>query len=305
VVNAAGPWVQDVLGRISGVNSSRRIRLVKGSHIVVPKFWEGPQAYLFQNHDKRVIFVNPYEGDLALIGTTDIAVEGKPEDATIDDREIDYLLAVLARYFDRPPSRADILHSFSGVRPLYDDNAENPSAVTRDYIFDIDPKLPNGTAPPILSIFGGKITTYRKLAEHALDKLAPLFPRMTKAWTARAPLPGGDMSDFEAWLFAFRKQFPWLPGNLALHYSRLYGTRAIVLLEGAKGLSDLGAHFGSAFYEREARFLLKTEWARTAEDILDRRTKHGLHLTAAERAAFARWLAGLNEAPPAPLRAAT
>ena len=180
IVNAAGPWVEDVLAGIDGSSSNRRVRLVKGSHIVTRKFWDGDQAYLLQNHDKRVIFVNPYEGDLALIGTTDIAVEGKPEDAAIDDREIDYLLAVLARYFDRPPTRADIVHSFSGVRPLYDDNAENPSAVTRDYIFDIDPKLPNGAAPPILSIFGGKITTYRKLAEHALDKLGPFFPGMAR-----------------------------------------------------------------------------------------------------------------------------
>ena len=128
---------------------------------------------------------------------------------------------------------------------------------------------------------------------------------MSKAWTARAPLPGGDMPDFEAWLAAFRKQFPWLPGDLALHYGRLYGTRAAALLEGAKSLSDLGTHFGAKFYEREARFLLRTEWARTVEDMLDRRTKHGLHLTAAERAAFARWLAGLNEPAPAPMRAAT
>ncbi|HEV8389330.1 MAG TPA: glycerol-3-phosphate dehydrogenase [Dongiaceae bacterium] len=309
IVNAAGPWVEDVLAGIDGSSSNRRVRLVKGSHIVTRKFWEGDQAYLLQNHDKRVIFVNPYEGDLALIGTTDIAVEGKPEDARIDEQEIDYLLAVLARYFTQPPTRADIVHSFSGVRPLYDDNAENPSAVTRDYIFDIDPKQPGSAAPPILSIFGGKITTYRKLAEHALDKLSPFFPGMAKAWTARAPLPGGDMpsADFNAWLAGFRRQFPWLPGDLAYHYARLYGTRAESLLAGAKGPSDLGRHFGALFYEREARLLLATEWACSAEDILDRRTKHGLHLSAAERAAFERWLAGLDaaEAAPVPLRAAT
>ncbi len=197
------------------------------------------------------------------------------------------------------------MHSFSGVRPLHDDNAENPSAVTRDYMFDIDPKLSNGAAPPILSIFGGKITTYRKLAEHALDKLGPFFPGMRKAWTARVPLPGGDMEDFDRWLAAFRKLFPWLPSDLAVHYGRLYGTRATTLLDGAKSLSDLGMHFGAKFYEREARFLLRTEWARTAEDVLDRRTKHGMHLTATERAAFTRWLAGLNEPAPAPMRAAT
>ncbi|HET6157959.1 MAG TPA: glycerol-3-phosphate dehydrogenase [Dongiaceae bacterium] len=307
IVNAAGPWVEDVLASIDDSPSNRRVRLVKGSHIITRKFWDGDQAYLLQNHDKRVIFVNPYEEDLALIGTTDIPVEGKPEDARIDDAEIDYLLAVLARYFAHPPTRADIVHSFSGVRPLYDDNAENPSAVTRDYIFDIDPKQPNST-PPILSIFGGKITTYRKLAEHALDKLAPFFPGMAKAWTARAPLPGGDMpaADFDAWLVAWRRQFPWLPRDLAYHYGRLYGTRAASLLESAESMADLGRHFGAQLYEREARFLIGTEWARAAEDILDRRTKHGLHLGAAERAAFEQWLQGLNEAgTPAPLRAAT
>jgi glycerol-3-phosphate dehydrogenase len=308
IVNAAGPWVEDVLAEVEGSSSNRRVRLVKGSHIVTRKFWEGNQAYLLQNHDKRVIFVNPYEGDLALIGTTDIPVEGKPEDARIDDHEIDYLLAVVARYFTDPPARADIVHAFSGVRPLYDDNAENPSAVTRDYIFDIDPKTPTGRTPPILSIFGGKITTYRKLAEHALDRLTPFFPGMAKAWTARAPLPGGDLgaSDFDAWLATLRRQFPWLPGDLASHYGRLYGTRAAALLEGAKAIADLGRHFGALFYEREARFLVRTEWARTVEDILERRTKHGLHLNAAERAAFERWLQGLNETgAPAPLRAAT
>jgi glycerol-3-phosphate dehydrogenase len=307
VVNAAGPWVEDVLADIEGSSSKRRVRLVKGSHIVTRKFWTGDQAYLLQNDDKRVIFVNPYEGDLALIGTTDIPVTGKPEDAQIDEREINYLLAVLTRYFNHPPTRADIVHSFSGVRPLYDDNAENPSAVTRDYIFDIDPKMPAGKTPPILSIFGGKITTYRKLAEHALDKLAPFFPGMAKAWTARAPLPGGDMpgADFDACLTTFRRQFPWLNGDLALHYGRLYGTRAAQLLEGATRPSDLGRHFGALFYEREARFLLRTEWARTAEDILERRTKHGLHLSAGERVSFEQWLLGPDQAvPPEPVHAA-
>jgi glycerol-3-phosphate dehydrogenase len=239
-----------------------------------------------------VIFVNPYEGDLALIGTTDIPVEGRPEDAASEPAEIDYLLGVLARYFKAPPGQADIVHTFSGVRPLYDDNAANPSAVTRDYIFDIDPRQPATDAPPILSIFGGKITTYRKLAEHALEKLRPFVPRLGPAWTALAPLPGGDMpdADFGRWLAAFTARRPWLTPRLAAHYARLYGTRAEALLADAEGPAALGLHFGGDLYEREAAFLMREEWAETAEDILERRTKHGLHLTPAERAGFAAWL---------------
>jgi len=294
IVNAAGPWVEQALQGFAGTSSNRRVRLVKGSHLVTRKFWDGDQAYLLQNTDKRVIFVNPYEGDLALIGTTDISVEGKPEDARIDDREIDYLLGVLQRYFTAPPGRAEIVHAFSGVRPLYDDNAENPSAVTRDYIFDIDPKLPAPSNAPMLSIFGGKITTYRKLAEHALDKLQPAFPKMSKAWTAGAALPGGDIADadFDRWLGGFRQRFPFLAPALAEHYGRLYGTRADTLLDGAHSIADLGRHFGALLYEREVGFLQQTEWAIEAEDILDRRTKHGLHLTPDERTAFTAWLAG-------------
>jgi glycerol-3-phosphate dehydrogenase len=294
IVNAAGPWVEQALQGFAGTTSSRRIRLVKGSHLVTRKFWQGDQAYLLQNDDKRVIFVNPYEGDLALIGTTDIAVEGKPEDARIDDREIDYLLGILKRYFTAPPGRAEIVHAFSGVRPLYDDNAESPSAVTRDYIFDIDPKEPAPSNAPILSIFGGKITTYRKLAEHGLDRLRPAFPKMGEAWTAGASLPGGEIpdADFERWLDGFRARNDFLSTDLAKHYGRLYGTRAEELLIDAHSMSDLGRHFGALLYEREVDFLRSSEWAIDAEDILDRRTKHGLHLTSDERTAFTAWLGG-------------
>ncbi|MEA2782967.1 MAG: D-erythritol 1-phosphate dehydrogenase [Rhodospirillaceae bacterium] len=292
LVNAAGPWVERVLGEIQGAESRRRVRLVKGSHIVTPRFWDGEHAYLLQNTDKRVIFVNPYEGDLALIGTTDIPVEGEPGDARIDEREIDYLLDVVGRYFRHPPARADVLHSFSGVRPLYDDSAANPSAVTRDYIFEVDPPGPRAGEAPILSIFGGKITTYRKLAEHALERLKPFFPAAGPAWTARAALPGGDIAnaDFAAWLENFRATRPWLPPALARHYGRLYGTRAQLLLGDAERLDDLGRHFGGLLYEREALFLMSEEWAETAEDILDRRTKHGLHLDTTARKEFADWL---------------
>ena len=288
IANAAGPWVENVINGVTGSNAGRRVRLVKGSHIVVPKFWDGPQAYLFQNDDKRVIFVNPYEGDLCLIGTTDIPYDGKAEDVAIDDREIDYLLKAVNRYIRKPLTRADVVYSFSGVRPLYDDNAANPSAVTRDYVFDVD-----GT-PPLLSVFGGKITTYRKLAEHALQKLKPFLPQMTGDWTATAPLPGGDMpaADFDAYLDALQRRHGWLPAPLARHYARLYGTRAEKVINEATSLQDLGHDFGDGLFESEIDYLRTSEWAMTAEDILDRRTKHGLHLDQAQRAAVTQFIGG-------------
>jgi glycerol-3-phosphate dehydrogenase len=291
LVNAAGPWVNDVIGRVAGLSARRNVRLIKGSHIVVPKFWEGRQAYLVQNSDKRVIFVNPYEDDLALIGTTDIPYEGRPEDVAAEADEIEYLIAVVNRYFKRQLGCADVVHSFSGVRPLYDDNADNPSAVTRDYIFELDTE---GDRPPLLSVFGGKITTFRKLAEQALDKLRPYLPAMGRPWTAGAHLPGGDIADadFDQFLADLCVAYSWLPASLAKHYGRLYGTRIHALLRGAKSLADLGVCFGAQFYEREAQFLFDEEWAIGAEDILDRRTKHGLRMDEAERAAFGQWLEG-------------
>ena len=295
LVNATGPWVETVIGEVAGCNSSRKVRLVKGSHIIVKKIWDGPQAYLLQGDDTRVIFVNPYEGDLALIGTTDIPYQGAPEDVAIEDHEADYLLKVVNRYMRRSLTRADIVASFSGVRPLYDDSAGNPSAVTRDYVFDVD----DDGGAPLLSVFGGKITTYRKLAEHALEKLARWFPQAGKAWTATAPLPGGDMpgGDFERYAAAFRARHAWLPEALAEHYLRLYGTRAATLVgeAGGEGGARLGRHFGGLFYEREAAFLIAGEWAESAEDILFRRTKHGLHLTSAETAGFEQWIANLAQ----------
>jgi D-erythritol 1-phosphate dehydrogenase len=293
LVNAAGPWVNDIVGRVAGQNSSHSVRLVKGSHIIVPKFWEGRHAYLVQNSDKRVIFINPYQNDLALIGTTDIPYEGRAEDAAADESEIAYLIGAVNRYFKRQLQREDIVHAFSGVRPLYDDNADNPSAVTRDYEFELD--APDGQ-PPMLSVFGGKITTFRKLSEHALDRLKPFFPAMKPEWTSKSKLPGGDIAnaDFDQFLGDLRASFPWLPASLAKHYGRLYGTRASALLRDAGGLGDLGRKFGPDFYECEALYVTRTEWAKTADDILERRTKHGLHMSGAERADFAHWMAGRN-----------
>jgi D-erythritol 1-phosphate dehydrogenase len=286
LVNAAGPWVDHVLDRVIGLNAAPRVRLVKGSHLVVRKFWQGTHAYLLQNKDSRVVFVIPYEDDLCLIGTTDVAYDDRPETVAIDSGEHDYLLRavnVYTRYQLAPP---DVLHTFSGVRPLYDDRSTDPSAVTRDYVFDMD-----GT-PPVLSVFGGKITTYRKLAEHALRKLAPVLEGMRPAWTASVPLPGGDMGiDFDAWLETLRARYRWLPRDLARHYARLYGTRAEQMLDGTTALQGLGHHFGGRLYEREADFLIRTEWARQPDDVLERRTKHYLHMTPAECDAFAAWMA--------------
>lgn len=288
LINCAGPWVEDVIGRVAGRNSRYKVRLVKGSHIVTPKFWEGPHAYMFQNDDKRLIVVRPFEDNFALIGTTDIPYEGKPEDVAVDANEIDYLLRVVNRYAIREVSKDDIRHAYSGIRPLFDDGAEHPSAVTRDYVFEID----GGDEAPLLSIFGGKITTFRKLAERALDKIAATFPRAGKPWTADAPLPGGDIpnADFSAFLADLKASLPWAPPALTAHYARLYGTRTRALINGVRRLSDLGRHFGGLLYEREAQFLREAEWALTGEDVLFRRTKHGLHLTAAECEAFCAYM---------------
>lgn len=287
VANAAGPWVNDIIGRVAGSNSRRAVRLVKGSHIIVPKFWEGQQAYLVQNNDKRVIFINPYEGNNALIGTTDVSYEGPPENVEADQAEVDYLIAAVNRYFKQKLRPQDVLEKFSGVRPLFDDGQGNPSAVTRDYVLDLD----TARGAPILNIFGGKITTYRKLAEHAVDELKTVFPNMQETWTATSPLPGGDMpeADFETFLGQIQLDYPWLPRTLTKHYARLYGTRLRMIIGEAASLAGLGQHFGGQLYEAEAIYLMEHEWARRAEDVLMRRTKHGLHLTSAEQATLESW----------------
>ncbi|MGV8989352.1 MAG: glycerol-3-phosphate dehydrogenase [Cypionkella sp.] len=286
IANAAGPWVSDIVRRVAGGNSTRNVRLVKGSHIIVPKFWAGNQAYLVQNHDKRVIFINPYEGNMALIGTTDVAYEGRAEEVTPDEVEIDYLISAVNRYFKEKLRRSDVLHSFSGVRPLFDDGKGNPSAVTRDYVFDLDE-----AGAPLLNVFGGKITTFRELAERGMHRLAHVFPKMGPDWTREAKLPGGEMpnADYETFINSQREAYPWMPRDLVQYYGRRYGARTKDIVGAAKGLADLGQHFGGHLYEAEARYLVAKEWARQAEDVLTRRTKHYLHLTASEQAAFTAW----------------
>ncbi|WP_130834832.1 glycerol-3-phosphate dehydrogenase [[Erwinia] mediterraneensis] len=302
LVNAAGPWVLDIVNQVTHSQSHRSVRLVKGSHIIVPKFWEGQQAYLVQNHDKRVIFINPYEGDKALIGTTDIAWQGDADSVCADEGEQQYLIDAVNRYFKVKLTAEDVITRFSGVRPLFDDGKGNPSAVTRDYVFDLDEQQ----QLPLLHVFGGKITTFRKLAEHALQKLAPFFPQMGPDWTRDATLPGGEIpdADFETFLQSLKEQYPWLPAPLRKHYARLYGARLPQLLGEAQTLDDLGQHFGGLLYEAEARYLVEKEWAQQTDDILYRRTKHYLHLTPAQQQGFDHWFSRTYVTlSPEPLRA--
>jgi glycerol-3-phosphate dehydrogenase len=277
LVNAAGPWVAEVLGMVPDARRDKGVRLVKGSHIVVPRLYEGAHALLLQNPDRRVVFAIPYERHFTLIGTTDEAWQGAPGRATIDHQETEYLLGTVARYFERPVAQDDIVWSYSGIRPLYDDHAASAAAVTRDYVLHLEGDPAHA---PLLSIFGGKITTYRKLAEHALQALAPFFPAATGAWTAGATLPGGDMpdADFERFLAGIVARYPRLASSLLHRLARAYGTSTPSLLGEAATADDLGEDFGAGLHAREVDFLYDREWARTADDILFRRSKLGLHV---------------------------
>lgn len=302
LVNAAGPWVSDVIGR-AGLHSDPAVRLVKGSHIVVPRLYEGDHAFTLQNADRRIVFAIPYEGRFTLIGTTEEDWTGPPGKAQIDDAEIGYLLDTAARYFARPPKREDICWSYAGIRPLYDDKAGRSSAVTRDYVLDLD-----SDGPPLLSIFGGKITTYRRLAEQALNLLAAQGIETRGAWTGEAKLPGGDMAQggVDALAASLRDQYPALPGALLRRLARAYGSRAPELLGRAQRLDDLGGTFGSDLTRAEVDYLVSKEWARTAEDILFRRSKLGLHVPPDAVDRLSAYLKGpvrnLSEERPTPLQ---
>lgn len=292
VVNAAGKHVDDVLEIAYPGRDAHNLRLIKGSHIVVPKLYEGKHLYMFQNDDDRIVFAIPYENDYTLIGTTDVPydpAEGKP---TISEAEIEYLLDIVNEYFATPVKRAAIKWTYSGVRPLYNDKSDNASTVTRDYVFDLD-RGETGDAPALLSIFGGKITTCRKLAEHALEKLQGPLGIRVQPWTAGASLPGGDIAhaDFGAFEERTQRTYPWLDAELCYRLCRRYGTRIARIIGEAKALDGLGRCFGPLFYEAETRYLIAEEWAQTAEDILWRRTKRGLHMTPDEISAFEQWMA--------------
>ena len=296
LINAAGPWVQNFIEADLKLKSDRRVRLVKGSHIVVPKLHEGDHPYILQNTDKRIVFVIPYEGEFSLIGTTDVAYQGSAASAAITDDETDYLCAVVNRYFENEITPEDVVWAYSGVRPLLDDASGNVSAVTRDYAFDIDQPAEGGA--PLLSIFGGKITTYRRLAEHALAKLKTAMPFEAGEWTAGSHLPGGDIAnaDFDAFFDGFQRQHAWLDRALARRLARHYGTRATRILEFASSMQGLGECLGGNLYEAELRYLVDNEWVMSAEDALWRRTKLGLHLSDAEKNKVVAWFEHATEA---------
>ena len=277
LVNAAGPWVADVIGRLGNVASERGVRLVKGSHIVLPRLYEGDHAFMLQNPDRRIVFAIPYEGRFMLIGTTDEPWNAPPGKVSIDAAETRYLLDTANRYFRAPIGTKDIVWSYAGIRPLYDDKAGSASAVTRDYVLDVDAR--EGEAP-VLSIFGGKITTYRKLAEHAMQALTPYLPDAGESWTAGAVLPGGDLpeADFETFVERLSGARPGLAPSLLHRLARAYGSRADHILGTAQVAGDLGTDFGGGLTQAEVDYLVTTEWARDAEDILYRRSKVGLHV---------------------------
>ncbi|SEG18883.1 glycerol-3-phosphate dehydrogenase [Bosea lathyri] len=297
LVNAAGPWVGEVLGGVVRSNTKAAVRMVQGSHIVVPRLYEHDRCYIFQNADGRIIFAIPYERDFTLIGTTDRDYRGDPAAAKATPEEIDYLCAAASEYFREPVTPASVVWTYSGVRPLYDDGASKAQEATRDYVLTLD--APSGEAP-LLSVFGGKITTYRRLAEAAIARLAPHRAWAARAeWTVTGALPGGDfaVTGFDALVDEIAARHPWLARKMVTRLVRAYGTRAREILAGATDVDDLGRHFGADLYEREVRYLMQAEWARRAADVLWRRSKLGLRLASSEQEALDQFM--LAQAAPA------
>jgi glycerol-3-phosphate dehydrogenase len=275
VVNACGPWVAQLFDDALTLKSPQSIRLVKGSHIVVPRIHKEEQAYMLQNADERIVFVIPFEDKFSLIGTTDVEYKGDPSQVKISDEEINYLINITNDYFNHKISRSDIVTTYSGVRPLLDDEAEDAQAVSRDYTLELNDKY-NKT--PILSIFGGKITTYRKLSEAAVDKLEDYFPNIGQPWTADKALPGGDFDTKENLAESLQNKYPWLAESLVKRYVRSYGTYSYKFLNESQGYQDLGEQFSQDLYSAEIDYLIENEWAVTVEDIIWRRSKRGLYL---------------------------
>ncbi|NRH26526.1 glycerol-3-phosphate dehydrogenase [Pseudomonas sp. MS19] len=288
LVNAAGPWVASVLSEELKQQSPYGIRLIKGSHIIVERQFEGDQAYILQNEDRRIVFAIPYLGAFTMIGTTDEEYHGDANHVSISSSETQYLLDVVNNHFKRQLSPEDILHSFSGVRPLCDDESDDPSAVTRDYTLSISG---NPGEAPLLSVFGGKLTTYRRLAESALELLAPFFPKAGPEWTAKHPLPGAEnINDANALGEQLHREHEWLPIAVAQRWAHSYGSRSYSLLSNTQNIRDLGQHFGAGLYQREVDYLCEHEWAITAPDILWRRSKLQLFMSPQEQAQLSAYL---------------
>lgn len=296
LVNAGGPWVEEVLASGAGVNPRAKVRLVQGSHLVVRKLYEHDRAYMFQNADGRIVFVIPYQDDFTLIGTTDRDYHGDPSKAKATAEEIKYLCDSVSEYLAKSVRPEDVVWTYAGVRPLYDDGASEAKAATRDYVLELD--TPGGA--PLLSIYGGKITTYRRLAEEALERLSPHL-RSTKArqgWTGKSPLPGGDLgvSALPVLTAELQRNYPFLSQEHASRLAHAYGTRASKLLGNAKALADLGQSFGATLTAAEVNYLMSSEWAMTAEDVVWRRSKLGLRMSPDEIAALDGWIAA-NRVP--------
>ena len=278
LVNTAGPWVTEVLNKRLGQNLTKEIRNVKGSHIVVRRLFAHDYPYIFQNLDKRIVFAIPYEGDFTLIGTTDVDYDGDLDTVAISDDETDYLCKAVNRYFETKIGPDDVVWSYAGVRPLFDDHAGSASQATRDYVLELEQQE---GAPALLNVYGGKITTFRKLAEQAVGKLAGPLGFAAGPWTEGASLPGGDIAeaDFDGFLAEQRGRYPWLPEALCRRYARNYGTRMGCLLKGRECLADLGEDFGATLFTAEVDYMVEQEFARRCEDILWRRSKLGLRVS--------------------------
>lgn len=284
VINATGPWAKSFLTDIAALDAPFGLRLVRGSHIIVSKLYDGEHAFILQNDDRRVIFAYPYQADYTLIGTTDVELRGTPEACAASSDEVSYLCRAVNRYFQREVTEQDVVYRYAGIRPLFDDGSNNPSQVTRDYVLRIfgDPG-----EPALLSVFGGKITTYRSLAEQAVDALRAWFPDLGPHWTAQAKLDGGDLGagDWAGLLQRTGREYPWLPQPLLRALAQRHGANVRELLAGASGLADLGTDFGAGLYAREVDWFMDQEWAATGVDVLWRRTKCGLQLTSAQQQA--------------------
>ena len=288
LVNVTGPWAKQFLENVLGIATPFNLKLVQGSHVIVPRLYTGDHAYILQNDDRRVIFVYAYEDRHTLIGTTEVAARG-PAACAVSEEEIAYLVRAANRYFEHPLTVRDVVWSYCGIRPLFDDGAANPSAISRDYVLRVDA---GAGAAPVLSVFGGKITTYRRLAEQVMERLVPWLNPVRPSWTAASPLPGGDFSgNVDSLIEHLCRRYSKLSPSLLRSLARRHGTLTNRVLDGAQSPAELGEHFGANLYAREVEYFMRHEWARSVEDVLWRRTKAGLHLSAAQQQAVARFVA--------------